>query len=618
MKKRIGLGLLLLICVAGCRRTVVQSDLTGVKITVTYSNPSALDHIVVSGFLPTSVSAFTPGTVPATPRPLAAKQETVDLILPDNLGGTTLLLRADGMFKGGLVSSGGGAVDLLAHQLVNATVALGVAAVCGDGIIETPETCDTGSTDGKAGCSAQCQVEQGQTCSGQPSVCVLAGTCSATCTTGCCSGTTCTTPSVTACGAPGQACQACGQRADGCTPAGVCTCGGGQLCAAGQECFGGACVCDKNACAGCCVNNQCELYSTNYCQAVQGSNCSPTSCNFNVPFDVADSCGSLTPGDTNGDCLCGTSLACPSTQHCVGTCVCDATSCPNGCCDASKNCIVDNAATCGTGGVKCSSTTNCGSETCVNGSCVDCGNCHAGTGVCCTSSGVCSINQFPNCGLGGPTACNRCDASKTSTCNASGKCVCGSTGGPCPDSQTCVGSGTSATCGCDDSSCSAKGEGGCCTSSTGTCNSAPSWPNCPTGDSANVCTACDSTTSESPCCDFTKGSCPNGGCVCGNTGGPCAAGEVCTQQPQGPSLCVCNGCLINGGSSTGVAGGGGQCLTLDQETAQQCGTSGSICKSCPDTYTCFNGNCISGVKSSGGLSGGSSAGSTLELPPANR
>jgi uncharacterized repeat protein (TIGR01451 family) len=46
-------------------------------------------------------------------------------------------------------------------------------AVCGDGVIHSPfEQCDQGNTNNGDGCSAQCQVEPGWQCSGQPSVCV--------------------------------------------------------------------------------------------------------------------------------------------------------------------------------------------------------------------------------------------------------------------------------------------------------------------------------------------------------------------------------------------------------------------------------------------------------------
>lgn len=45
------------------------------------------------------------------------------------------------------------------------------ASVCGDGVIELPETCDDGNTVGDDGCSAACAVEDGHVCVGEPSLC---------------------------------------------------------------------------------------------------------------------------------------------------------------------------------------------------------------------------------------------------------------------------------------------------------------------------------------------------------------------------------------------------------------------------------------------------------------
>jgi cysteine-rich repeat protein len=45
-------------------------------------------------------------------------------------------------------------------------------AVCGDGLIEPPESCDDGNTNDGDGCSSVCEVESGFMCSGEPSVCL--------------------------------------------------------------------------------------------------------------------------------------------------------------------------------------------------------------------------------------------------------------------------------------------------------------------------------------------------------------------------------------------------------------------------------------------------------------
>ena len=43
---------------------------------------------------------------------------------------------------------------------------------CGDGDLDTGETCDDGGVASGDGCSDQCGVESGWSCSGEPSVCV--------------------------------------------------------------------------------------------------------------------------------------------------------------------------------------------------------------------------------------------------------------------------------------------------------------------------------------------------------------------------------------------------------------------------------------------------------------
>lgn len=43
--------------------------------------------------------------------------------------------------------------------------------VCGNGVTESPETCDDGNTVASDGCSAVCRIESGYTCIGTPSIC---------------------------------------------------------------------------------------------------------------------------------------------------------------------------------------------------------------------------------------------------------------------------------------------------------------------------------------------------------------------------------------------------------------------------------------------------------------
>jgi len=47
-----------------------------------------------------------------------------------------------------------------------------ITPICGDGVMEGVETCDDGAAGGGDGCSAQCGIEAGWICSGEPSICL--------------------------------------------------------------------------------------------------------------------------------------------------------------------------------------------------------------------------------------------------------------------------------------------------------------------------------------------------------------------------------------------------------------------------------------------------------------
>ncbi len=224
----------------------------------------------------------------------------------------------------------------------------------------------------------------------------------------CCGGSACTSPlacedggfcgctpkcdSTTKCGAD-----------DGC--GGVCQ-AGWNMCPEGERCVtGGVCTCDPAACPGCCNGSSCVVMtSSTQCgsNGVACVDCGGKVCNVGC----GSSCGGeglvcCTPGDTciapltcvvadgGSMCSCAPSCAgkacgegdgcgnvCPGSclagQFCdveAGTCGCDGTSCPEGCCIAGV-CIngnVGNPALCGIGGVAC---TACAAGQICSGGCV--------------------------------------------------------------------------------------------------------------------------------------------------------------------------------------------------------------------------------------------------------
>jgi hypothetical protein len=251
------------------------------------------------------------------------------------------------------------------------------------------------------------------------------------CSAGCCSATlggTCNTQGTTACGRGGVTCVNCTSTSNACdTTNGSCTCnanscpngccsagkctssnsacgtGGGACtaCVSGQECVGGACKCDANSCPnGCCNGNVCVPYaSENGTQCGTGgaacTSCGNTLCdttNGTCTCDANTCPNGCCNGGTSGSCeayasqsnsSCGvpgaTCTACSAGQECSKSssgCVCDANSCPNGCCSAGAcyGSTQQSSTACGNGGAACVS--------CASGDACVVGVCQAANGAC--------------------------------------------------------------------------------------------------------------------------------------------------------------------------------------------------------------------------------------------
>lgn len=376
-----------------------------------------------------------------------------------------------------------------------------------------------------------------------------------TCSSGCCSGAECKPRALTACTSPGAACVTCdAQRADTCAASGTCQCGAGAQCMAGQRCVSGACVCDSTSCStGCCKANQCFEPALVSC----GTNAAAcVSCDNTR----ADSC-------SNGRCMCGSSYACSPGQRCKGgVCLCDSTSCSEGCC-TNNLCSGPSFNFCGVNGSICALCDYVLADTCANGQC-RCGSsppcaigqrCFEGTCVCdsiscqygCCQSNQCQSTSVSVCGLSG-AACVACDEVKNDTCYH-GQCSCG-LNGSCEPGLRCTGG----SCVCDATS----GCAGCCSNSN-TCHT--TFPQC--GIDGGVCATCDTRYADQ--CNSS------GQCACG-TGAACVAGQRCA---SGSCVCDessgCGGCCL-----------GNQCRAKSHET---CGVSGRPCKTCETNQECVVG-----------------------------
>lgn len=233
--------------------------------------------------------------------------------------------------------------------------------------------------------------------------------------------------------------------------------------------------------------------------------------------------------------------------------VCDAASCPSGCC-ANGVCVVGSLNLCGSGGGTCSACDTVAADRCDNGVC------RCGTGAECLPGQTC---------VGG--AC-RCDPSTCpSGCCSGNSCLpgrtdsqCGTAGGAC---TACT-----PTAGCDAGvcpDCAAGCDAGCCSGAT--CN-APGLQTC--GLDGKACKVCDQQLADR---------CTNGDCRCG-TNPPCAFGQIC----QG-GACVCNGLSCPRGCCSG-----GFC---QPSSAAACGTNGVACTACNPTVAdscALSGQCACG------------------------
>jgi len=454
--------------------------------------------------------------------------------------------------------------------------ACGPGQECGaTGCICTARSCPTGCCTASGAClpgdAPNACGSAGGTCEACPggSGCER-GVCDScnpeSCPSGCCSGPTCHAPSVAACGQGAGGCVSCGTGSDRCIE-GQCRCGEGAACGAGQRCQSGQCVCDSSSCpSGCCDGSVCRLRALDSC-GTGGHAC--------LACDPKRANACL----ADGPCSCGGGSACLPGQACVDRqCVCNAASCPDGCCDGNV-CRPRSLESCGVGGescercpvgadecspageCRCGAHAQCGEgQACVDGACVcNAASCPDG----CCESGVCRPASTATCGTAG-AACVACDAERASGCS-DGHCGCGA-GPACGPGQTCNGQ----QCVCNAATCPS----GCCLD--GACQE-PSLVTC--GSSGGSCVACDAEKADG---------CRQGKCSCGTRGSPCGDGQRCVA-----GACVCDGFSWPDGCCDGNTPQPGTSKTA-------CGTGGQSCDACSPPPHCNSQVCSSSTSCGGG------------------
>ncbi len=291
---------------------------------------------------------------------------------------------------------------------------------CQGDILPAAEVCDgkdnncDGTLDEETAAAPLCGA--GQRCANGKCSCDATS-----CPSGCCAGDTCVTPTTNAqCGAAGAACVACatGNVCD----AGKCVCNATSCpngcCDASGVCQSGTsnASCGKNgvACAACTGGKACDPQSqvcgcgpntcaTGCCNA-QGACTTSVVASCGVGGNACVACDATKANVCDGGaCKCGTNAACGAGQACVGgQCVCNAASCPNGCCNKDVCVTSRTPALCGASGAACAACTANKADNCSTGTC-RCGNAAACTGEASCTNGqcICPALQVNNVAING-------------------------------------------------------------------------------------------------------------------------------------------------------------------------------------------------------------------------
>jgi hypothetical protein len=391
-----------------------------------------------------------------------------------------------------------------------------------------------------------------------------------------------------------------------CCPDGTCQeCCNNRQCPDGQRCVNGRCVCNAASCPdGCCTNGpgnpgECRPSSDDTC-GINGAQC--VDCPDGVLCNAqgrcvcdATSCSNGCCDTATGPCIrpptdenCGRNgeicVACPAGQRCVdGRCVCDRESCGNGCCTNGPGNPGEcrrpqpNNDACGINGVRC---VDCPVNTvCAGGQCQcapgfkPCGTLCIPNASCCTGTSEGCAEPTPNCCvIDGNGVCRDCcansDCTGATNTCANNQCRCGA-GPACTEpNETCCGTTPQGIC--IDTTTDRNNCGRCG-------NVCPAQLVCRAGE----CNQCQSSAQCGPnrvCCG---GQCFAG--ICCAFGGPCRPeNECCNIHGNPPSRSCC------------VGGGLGRCC-LRNATPGEILAGQPVFTVCVQDSDCCVGPCLAGV-----------------------
>ncbi len=462
------------------------------------------------------------------------------------------------------------------------------AANCRNGVINAGEQCDDNNANGTDGCSNTCTVNAGFTCTGSPSVCtancgngVVNG--SEACDDGNgtngdgCSSACAVEANFTCTGAPSVCAANCrngvvnaGEQCDDNNANGTDGCSNTCTVNAGFTCTGSPSVCTANCRNG--VINAGEQCDDN--NATAGDGCSNT-CTIDAGFTCTGSPSVCTANCRNGVINAGEQCDdnnATAGDGCSNTCTIDAgftcTGSPSVCTANCRNGVIN-------AGEQCDDNNANGTDGCSNTCTINAGfSCTGAPSVCTANCGNGIVNGSETCDDGNGSNGDGC----SSACAVEANFTC--TGAPSACTANCRNGVINAGEQCDDNN--ANGTDGCsntCTINAGfSCTGAPS-----------VCTAnCgNGVVNGSEACDDNNGT--NGdGCS-----SACAveANFTCTGAP---SVCAAN-------CRNGVVNAGEQCDDNNANGTDGCSNTctvnaGFTCVGSPSVCTA---NCRNGVINSG-------------------
>ncbi len=170
-------ALLTLLAMFGCETSSVEADFTGISLYTSFEAEQPVSEIHVTGKLDDDSPAFQMGITPVSDDPAidGLKTELLVILLQADKSGQRVRIHVEGRdVDGALVGAADDTVRLRLGYFRTSSVSLSVDVLCGNGVLDAPETCDDGNRVDGDGCNATCVTDSEWICIAEPSHCTPA------------------------------------------------------------------------------------------------------------------------------------------------------------------------------------------------------------------------------------------------------------------------------------------------------------------------------------------------------------------------------------------------------------------------------------------------------------